>query len=171
MHSQSIDLHEAVEADRDKAHQQFEAAVCDLRDWTTTAAAELPLHRFETELFVRLMALGCRLVALWWSWRLPTSTPRVLRRGRASYLYRGRSNNHVRTRFGVLWLRRPVYELVGHSRFAGSLPVGRRADRLVDVVGLLRPGPLPRVSPGRRRHLWTASTLAWNRTCVFRGRR
>ncbi len=126
MHSQSIDLHEAVEADRDKAHQQFEAAVCDLRDWTTTAAAELPLHRFETELFVRLMALGCRLVALWWSWRLPTSTPRVLRRGRASYLYRGRSNNHVRTRFGVLWLRRPVYELVSGSGPARLAPEDRR---------------------------------------------
>jgi len=126
VHSQSIDLREAVEADREKARQQFEAAVSDLGEWTTTAGAELPLHRFETELFTRLMALGCLLVTLWWSWRLSTSAPRVLRRGRANYLYRGRSNNDVRTRFGELWLRRPVYELVSGSGRRLIAPEDRR---------------------------------------------
>ena len=112
MHSQSIDLIEAVEADRDAALQQFQTSVAALGEWTTGIGSGLPLHRFESELFVRLMALGCLVVTLWWSWRLPTSTPRVLRRGQAGYLYRGRSNNDVRTRFGVLWLKRPVYERV-----------------------------------------------------------
>ena len=126
MPSQCIDLREAVEADRAHAQERFDAAACDLSAWTRTGGAELPLHRFETELFTRLMALGCLLVALWWSWRLPTSTLQVLRRGRASYLYRGRSNNDVRTRFGVLWLKRPVYELVSGSGRALVAPDDRR---------------------------------------------
>ena len=99
MPSQSIGLHEAVEADRAQARQRFDAEVSDLSAWTSGDGAELPLHRFEAELFTRLMALGCLLVALWWAWRLPTSAPHVIRRGRASYLYRGRSNGDVRTRF------------------------------------------------------------------------
>ncbi len=126
MHSQSIDLIEAVEADRDAALQQFQTSVAALGEWTTGIGSGLPLHRFESELFVRLMALGCLVVTLWWSWRLPTSTPRVLRRGQAGYLYRGRSNNDVRTRFGVLWLKRPVYERVSGSGPALVAPEDRR---------------------------------------------
>ena len=126
MPSQFIDLREAVEADRAGAAERFEAAVADLSSWTSSGGAELPLHQFETELFARLMALGCLLVALWWSSRLPTSIPRVLRRRRAGYLYRGCSNNDVRTRFGVLWLKRPVYGLVAGSGPALVAPEDRR---------------------------------------------
>ena len=126
MPTQFIDLREAVEADRLQASKRFDAAVSDLSAWTRTGGAELPLHRFETEVFVRLMALGCLLVALWWSWRMPTSVPPVLRRGRVSYLYRDRSNNDVRTRFGVLWLKRPVYQLVSGSGPALVAPEDRR---------------------------------------------
>ncbi len=115
MPSQSIDLREAVEAERAQAQERFDAAVSCLGAWARSGGAELPLHRFEAELFARLMALGCLVVALWWSWRLPISAPCVLRRGRAGYLYRGRRHNDVRTRFGVLWLKRPEYELVSGS--------------------------------------------------------
>lgn len=126
MPSQSIDLRETVHAERARAQQRFDAAASELSAWTRAAGAELPLHRFEAELFTRLMALGCLLVVLWWSWRLSTSAPRVLRRGRAGYLYRGRSNNDVRTRFGVLWLKRPVYELVSGSGAPLVSPEDRR---------------------------------------------
>ncbi len=126
MRSQFIDLREAVEADRLKSQQQTEVAVAALLGWTTEQGAGLPLHLFEVELFRRLMSLGCLLVTLWWFHRLPTSTPKVLRRGRASYLYRGCSNADVRTRFGVLWLKRPVYDLVSGSGPARVAPQDRR---------------------------------------------
>lgn len=126
MQSQSIDLHAAVEADRAQAQQRVDAAASDLSEWTRSAGADLPLHRVELELFTRLMSLGCLLVALWWSCRLPVSTPRVLRRGRARYFFRGWSSDDVRTRFGVLWLRRPVYELVSGSGPQLVAPEDRR---------------------------------------------
>ena len=130
MPSQSIDLHAAVHAERARAQERVDAAALALSTWTRTGGAELPLHRLEAELFTRLMALGCLLVALWWSWRLPPSVPRVIRRGRAGYLYRSRSNNDVRTRFGVLWLKRPVYELVSGS----GAPLVAPADRLMSLA-------------------------------------
>lgn len=126
MPSQSIDLHEAVEADRAQARHRVAAAVSELSAWAGAGGAELPLHRFEDEVFKRLMSLGCLLVGLWWAHRLPTSAPRALRRGRASYLYRGCSSNDVRTRFGVLWLKRPVYELASGSGPALIAPEDRR---------------------------------------------
>ena len=126
MRSQFIDLHEAVEADRHKSRQQVETAVAALTEWTTNAGAGLPLHRFEAELFGRLMSVGCLLVTLWWFHRLPTSAPRVLRRSHGHYLFRGLASADVRTRFGVLWLKRPVYELVSGSGPALVAPEDRR---------------------------------------------
>lgn len=124
--SQSIDLLPAVQAERSKARHQLDAGLSDLSEWTVTAAPVLPLHRFELEAFSRLMALGCLLVALWWSHRLSTSAPAVLRRGRAGYLFRGWASNDVRTRFGVLWLKRPEYELMSGSGPARLAPEDRR---------------------------------------------
>ncbi len=126
MPSQFIDLREAVEADRHKSKQQLKSAVAALIEWTADVGAGLPLHRFEAELFRRLMSLGCLLVTLWWFHRLPTMAPRVLRRGRAGYLYRGRSNDNVRTRFGVLWLKRPIYELASGTGPQLVAPEDRR---------------------------------------------
>ena len=53
-----LDLGRAVEADRHKSKQQVETAVAALSGRTTEVGAGLPLHRFEAELFGRLMSLG-----------------------------------------------------------------------------------------------------------------
>jgi len=127
---QSIDLRAAVEADRASTIRRFEQAATDLGGWAMDAGAALPLHRFEADLFVRLMSLGCLLVALWWSHRHPTATPGVLRRARGHYSYRGRSHDAVRTRFGVLRLPRPVY-----TRVSGIGPMlVSPADRLLGLA-------------------------------------
>ena len=72
------------------------------------------------------MSLGCMLVTLWWTHRLQTTAPRLLQRARGRYRYRGCSNADVRTRFGVLWLKRPMYERVSGSGPALVAPEDRR---------------------------------------------
>ena len=88
--AQSIDLRDAVTAERAAALERFEEAAVGLGTWAAGSGSRLPLHRFEADLFERLMALGCLLVALWWSHRTLTVTPAVLRRSGGHYGYRAR---------------------------------------------------------------------------------
>jgi len=113
--SQFIDIKDAVEADREKFILRAETAAAELIAWTIEMGRGEPLHRLEGELFRRLMAFGCTLVTLWWFHRCETVVPRLLVRGPARFVYFGRSNGDVRTRFGALWLKRPVYERVSGS--------------------------------------------------------
>ena len=90
--------------------------------------------------------------------------PQALRRGLASYLYRGRSNNDVRTRFGVLWLKRLVYELVSGSGPALVAPEDRRMGLAAGRMSL-------GVQPWHRRHSRTSGRLVHGRAARPRGRR
>lgn len=126
MPSQCIDLQDAVAADRHKFRRAAQAAFDDLVAWTTETGVQQPLHRVEGELFDRLMSLGCLLATLWWAHRVEPMPLRAIRHGRGRYLYRGCSNADVRTRFGVLWLKRPVYALASGTGPALVSPDDRR---------------------------------------------
>ena len=86
--------------------------------WLLGAAQTLLVHEVATELFTRLMALGCALMMLWLAVRQPTFVPSSVQWQGGWYTLRGLAPTTLRMRFGKGRWFRPVYD-----RVAGNGPI------------------------------------------------
>lgn len=111
MQERRIELAAVVETQREDAMRKARDAADALFAWITGPALEDPLHSVDQELMKRLLALGACLISLWLAHRVPVAVPESLRRGRAWYRFESLGVAEVRTGFGVVWWRRPVYGL------------------------------------------------------------
>lgn len=97
---------------RETKMREARDAVEDLISWVIGDATAQPLHRFDVELHVRVMAFGLSLVALWLAYRVPVEISRTFRWKQGWYLHTGNWRGRaVMSRFGSYWWIRPIYEL------------------------------------------------------------
>jgi hypothetical protein len=124
--TQIIDLRANVDRERARsvaaARQSFE----DTLSWLIGKDSPTALHRVDDELWPRLMALGAALVSVWLAFSLPRAVPASFQAGRAWYGEMHLGSDIVRSRFGQVWLTRPVYRLVHGQGHAVVAPPDRR---------------------------------------------
>lgn len=99
-------------AGREVKLREARDAAENLIRWVIGDAQGQPLHRFDVELHVQLMAFGLALVALWLTYRIPLDIPPTFRWKQWWYRHSGTWRGRlVMSRFGSTWWIRPVYEL------------------------------------------------------------
>ncbi len=141
MPAETIDLRAHVERERARSETAARQSFEDTLSWLIGEESPASLHAVDSELWPRLMALGAALVSVWLAHSLPREVPASFRHGRAWYSEMRLSSEIVRSRFGEVWLSRPVYRLVhghGHALVAPhDRQIGLAAGRMSLCVHLL----------------------------------
>ena len=112
MQPERIALHAAVQADRAKRLSKARESFEDLVAWVEGPAQQLTLFRAEQEVVRRIFSLGLAVMGLWLAFHAPVVVPRSVRCGQGWYAFKDLAGDWVRTRLGVVWAVRPVYERV-----------------------------------------------------------